>query len=394
MLKNIVFALCGCFLSFGLYAQSSSIVSVLQEIEQNNTELQAMQPYMESKWLELKSENNLPDLSLGGYYLPFGEHSTGDYSEFQISQSFEFPSVYRVRNSLIDQKKVQLNLVYKAKRQEILLKAKKYCLEIIYQSKRKVTEQNRAKQAKMVFDQVQELFDKEQVGILELNKAKVVWMQEQFKLQQIESDIRNLSLLLVNLNGGKVLTFEQVDYFTSYELGSKDIVWQSRLSGDPLLQQYNQQEVIAQEQLKLSKNISLPNFTAGFNSQGVSGERFSGIYGGLSIPLWSNRNKIKSAQANLEFRESYSTSSTMQAYGSFEKQFNDYQILLSKFNDYQSTLVGLNSDQLLLQAYQLGEISFMEYYIELQFYSKAYDVMLEIENQLYQLHADLLKHQL
>jgi hypothetical protein len=136
MLKNIVFALCGCFLSFGLYAQSSSIVSVLQEIEQNNTELQAMQPYMESKWLELKSENNLPDLSLGGYYLPFGEHSTGDYSEFQISQSFEFPSVYRVRNSLIDQKKVQLNLVYKAKRQEILLKAKKYCLEIIYQSKR------------------------------------------------------------------------------------------------------------------------------------------------------------------------------------------------------------------------------------------------------------------
>jgi hypothetical protein len=84
----------------------------------------------------------------------------------------------------------------------------------------------------------------------------------------------------------------------------------------------------------------------------------------------------------------------MEQYASFEKQFNDYQILLAKFNDYQSTLSGLNSDKLLLQAYQLGEISFMEYYIELQFYRQAYDAMLEMENQLYQLQADLQKHKL
>lgn len=394
MLKSIAFTLCGCFLSFGLQAQSASIEGILTEIEQNNRELQAMHSYMEGKRLELKSGNNLPDPQLGVYYLPFGEHPTGDYSEFQISQSFEFPTVYGARSSLIDQQKVQLELGYKAKRQEILFAAQKYCQEMIYLSKRQAIEQLRVEQAKTVFDQAQELFSKEQVGILELNKSKVAWLQEQFKVQQIKSDQRNLLLLLKNLNGGKELAFDQAVYFTVLKLESKESLWQTKLTTDPSLTQLKQQETIAAQQLKLSKNKSLPNLTAGYNSQGVSGERFSGVYGGLSIPLWSNRNKVKAAQSNLEFQASYADSRTMEQYTLFEKQFNDYQILLAKFNDYQTTLGGLNSDELLLQAYQLGEISFMEYYIELQFYRQAYDAMLQMENQLYQLQAALLKHQL
>lgn len=394
MLKNIVFTLCGCFLSVVSKSQSAGIESVLMEIEQNNRELKAVQSFMESRQLELKSGNNLPDPQLGAYYLPFGEHSTGDYSEFQVSQSFEFPTVYGTRSSLINEQKVQLDLDYKSKRQEILLEAQKYCQEIIYLSKRQENERLRLKQAKTVFDQVQELFDKEQVGVLELNKSKVAWLQEQFKVQQIESDKLNLLLLLKNLNGGKELIFDQADYFTILKLEGKESLWQSKLNTDPALNQLKQNEVIASQQLKLSKNSTLPNITAGFNSQGVSGERFSGFYGGLSIPLWSNRNKVKAAQSNLEFQESYTDSRVMDQYASFEKQYNNYQILLAKFNDYQTTLSGLNSDELLLQAYQLGEISFMEYYIELQFYRQAYDAMLEMEKQLYQLQAELLKHQL
>lgn len=394
MLKNIVFALCGCFLSLGLSAQSSSIESVLQDIEQNNRELQAMQTNMESKRLKLKTSNNLPDPQLGVYYLPFGEHNTGDYSEFQISQTLEFPTVYGARSSLIDQQKAQLELDYNARRQKILLKAQTYCQEIIYLNKRKVTEQLRMEQARKVFDQAQELFEKDQIGILELNKSKVAWMQEQFRVQQIESDNRNLLLLLTNLNGGDDLVFEQEDYLKTLELESKESLWQTKLIADPSLQQLKLQENIAAEQLKLSKNKALPNLTAGYNYQGVNGSNYSGIYAGLSIPVWSSRNMVKAAQSNLDYKESYSISRRMLEYTSFEKQFNDYQLLLAKFNDYQTTLSGLNSDELLLQAYQLGEISFMEYYIELQFYRQAYDDMLEMENQLYQLQADLLKHQL
>jgi outer membrane protein TolC len=392
MYKNIVFALCGCLLSFGAIAQSTEINSILKQVEQNNQELKALSEFVESKRLELKSGNNLPDPQLGGYYLPFGEHSTGDYTEFQISQSFEFPTVYGARSSLIDQQSAELELDYQAKRQDILAKAKNHCLNLIYLHKRLDTETLRMEQAKQVFDQVQELFNKEQVGILELNKAKVAWMQEQFKIQQIESDRKSILLQLTYLNGGVEIDFTSKEYVASQTLAPKDSIWHDRQMHDPELMQLKQQETIAQQSLKLAKNKALPNLTAGYNNQGVSGERFSGIYAGVSIPLWSNRNKVKSAQSQLDFQQSFTTARTSQAYANFEKQYNDYEIMLSKFQEYETTLSGLNSDELLLQAYQLGELSFLQYYMELQFYRQAYDAMLDMQYQLYKSQNQLLKH--
>ncbi|WP_162340380.1 TolC family protein [Cyclobacterium salsum] len=394
MYKTIVFALCGCLLAFGGFAQSPSIDSILKQVEQNNQELKALSEYVEGKRLELKSGNNLPDPQLGAYYLPFGEHNTGDYTEFQISQSFEFPTVYSARGSLIDQQSAQLELDYQAKRQDILAEAKNHCLNLIYLNKRLDTESLRVEQARQVFDQVQELYEKEQVGILELNKAKVAWMQEQFRIQQIDSDVRNTLLQLVNLNGGNELSFTQSEYSASLFLAAKDAVWQEKQVQDPVLTQLNQQKAIAQQSLNLAKNKSFPNLTAGYNSQGVAGERFSGIYAGVTIPLWSNRNKVKAAQSQLDFQQSFNSSEKLQAYTSFEKQYNDYEMMLSKFKEYEATLSGLNSDKLLLRAYQLGELSFIEYYMELQFYRQAYDAMLDMQYQLYISQNQLLKHQL
>ena len=394
MYKNIVFALCGCLLSFGGMAQSTSIESILKQVEQNNQELKALSEYAESKRLELKSGNNLPDPQFETFYLPFGEHSTGDYTEFQVSQSFEFPTVYGARGGLIEQQTAQLELQYRAKRQDLLAQAKGYCLNLIHLDKRLDTESLRVEQARQVFDQVQELYEKEQVGILELNKAKVAWMQEQFKIQQIENDKKNIMLLLTNLNGGSAINFSFSEYNTALVLAGKDAIWQEKQVQDAELMKLKQQEAIAQQSLKLAKNKSLPNLTTGYNSQGVAGERFSGIYASVTSPLWSNRNKVKAAQSQLDYQQSFTSARTRQAYATFEKQYNDYEIMLSKFQEYEATLSGLNSDELLLQTYQLGDLSFLEYYMELQFYRQAYDAMLDMQYRLYISQNQLLKHQL
>ena len=217
----------------------------------------------------------------------------------RVSQTFEFPTVYSARGSLIEQQTAQLELQYRAKRQDILAEAKGYCLNLIYLNKRLDTESLQFEQARQVFDQVQELYEKEQVGILELNKAKVAWVQVQFKIQQIESDKKNTALLLTNLNGGSEINFSFDEYSATLVLAGKAAIWQEKQVQDPGLVKLKQQEAIAQQSLKLAKNKSLPNLTAGYNSQGVAGERFSGIYAGVTLPLWNNRNKVKAAQSQL-----------------------------------------------------------------------------------------------
>jgi hypothetical protein len=97
MNKQIVFAICGCLFFVTDFSQTENVGELLNDIEQNNTELKGYQSFIESQLLENKSTNNLPDPQLSGFYLPFGDNTTGDYTEYQISQSFEFPSVYGAR---------------------------------------------------------------------------------------------------------------------------------------------------------------------------------------------------------------------------------------------------------------------------------------------------------
>ncbi|TXE13519.1 TolC family protein [Algoriphagus aquimarinus] len=394
MLKNNVLAFCVCLFSFVAVAQSPSTMDALQQIEQNNATLKAFSSLLESKKLTQKALNNLPDPQAGAYYLPFGNHTSGDYTEFQVTQSFEFPTVYSTRGTLIDMQEAQNAMEYQLKRQEVLLPALKLLNELIFLDKKEDVEQIRVLQSKKIFDQTNELFELEQVGILELNKAKIAWIQEQFKLDILGSDRKKIMIELKNMNGGMELDFAPNDYVGSLIVDDPESLWQEKMQVDPELRILGEQENVAQQQIKLSKNKTLPNLTAGYNYQGVSGSTYSGIYGGISIPLWSSRNTVKAAEANYDYQKSFTQVKTDVLHTKFLGKYEVYQVLLKKYQEYQSTLQSLGSEELLLQAFELGELSFMQYYIELQFYQKALDSMLEMENQLVQSKAELLKHQL
>ena len=200
MNKYIVSAICGCLFFVNGFSQDKNIGELLNVIEQNNTELKGYQSFIESQQLENKSANNLPDPQLLGYYLPFGDNATGNYTEYQISQSFEFPTVYAARSKWNNLKAEQLQALFTKKRQEVLLKAKQGLISLYILQKQKTIETNRKQQSKQVYEQMQELFNKEQVGILDLNKAKVAWIQEQFVVEQLEAEIQNQITVLQTLN--------------------------------------------------------------------------------------------------------------------------------------------------------------------------------------------------
>jgi len=394
MNKQIVFAICGCLFFINGYSQTKSVEELLNEIAQNNTELKAYQSFIESRQLEHKSENNLPDPQLSGYYLPFGDNTTDAYTEYQILQSFEFPTVYGERRKWNALKSQQLNTAFVKRSQEILLQATTNIIEVLFLIKKKEIEINRNAESEQVYKQIQELYTKEQVGILDLNKAKIAWIQKQFVVEQIESDIQIVLSKLSNLNGGNPIARPSSEMVMSIEMGSVDQLWQEKLIIDPLLQELKANESLSFQNIKLEKNKVLPNLAFGYNYQGIQGSNYAGFYGGISIPLWRSKNKVKAAQANYEYQQSNTKVVTTALYLQFQETFKRYQRLLKKFKAYQLTLSELKSEALLFKAYTLGELSFMDYYIELQFYQKASDEMLQMEKEL-QLHkAQLLKHKL
>jgi len=394
MNKYIVSAICGCLFFVNGFSQDKNLVELLNEIEQNNTELKGYQSFIESQQLENRSNNNLPDPQLSGYYLPFGDNASGDYTEYEISQSFEFPTVYAARSKWNTSKSQQLESAYAKKRQEVLLEAKKLLIQLTSLEKQKAIQAQRRTQSKQVFDQIKELFEKDQVGVLDLNKAKIVWVQEQFVLEQTKSEIQILLSKLKTLNGGNEISGISAGIILPIEVKAIESLWQEKLDNDPLLGELKANETASLQKVKLEKNKVLPNLALGYNYQGINGSHYSGFYGGISIPLWSSKNKVKAAEANYEYQQSNTEVFTSLLYAQFQETYNQYELMLEKYKEYQSTMDNLNSEQLLFKAYMLGEYSFMDYYVELQFYRTAKDKMLQMEKELQLLQGQLLKHQL
>jgi len=379
--------------ALSIYAQSEGISSVLQEIESNNTELIALKSRIESDQATLESGNNLRDPQLGTYYLPFGNNDA-NYFEIEVSQTFDFPSVYSARGDVITARQQELSHSYRLRRQEILLEAKKLCLDLIHLNKLGEVINLRVQQAQIVYEQVETLFDREQVGILEMNKAKVVWLQEQFKEKQIVIRKRNVRLLLDQLNGGNPVDLDQREFSSTLALPTFDTLLDATLSLDPEIQILNFRQEVAFMEYRLSKKQKLPDLTAGFNYQGVRETNHAGIYAGITIPLWSNRHKEEAAmkrhiftQVNQEYYISRVEAETL-------RRVEEYSALLENFAEYRQTLSGLNSDELLFRSYELGEITYTMYYNEQTFFREAFDRMLEMELTLHKQKAELLKYQL
>lgn len=394
MTKYAISAYCALILSLGAKAQQPTVDGVLQSIEANNPALKAYDAYLQKQALANKAENNVDNPQASAFYLPFGEHTGPDYTEFQISQTVEFPSVYAARHKLNLERNERLKIEFSKLRQEVLLKAQTLLYELVYLQQQKQLAERRMAQGDTILQQTQTLFDKGQIGILELNKAKVAWLQSQFAVEEIETERQAIHQELQSMNGGNVLSFADESYPTSLQLPPADSLWQQRLYSDAELLVLQQEQAVAEQNIKLEKNKVLPDLSAGYNYQGVPGSNYSGIYAGLSIPLWGSRAKVKTAKAELQYQEQQAQAISFEIENQFRTDYQRYELLLKKFSEYQQSLDGLNSEALLQKSYELGEIAFLDYFREVQFYRTAIDKMLSIEKEMHQLRAKLFKFEL
>lgn len=396
MNKKIILAILVGLYSLGSNAQTDelSVSVLLTEIEKNNIDLKTYTNLIESKRLAFESLNNLPDPQAGFYYMPFGNHNTEKYTELQVTQTVEFPTVYRIRGKIIDKESEKLKLDYGLKRQEILFKAKGYLISLIYLSNKKQIITGRLEQAQKLSSQIKILYEKEKIGILDFNKSKIALIQEQLKINQVENEIKENLLFLKTLNGGLAIINIPKSFTDSFNVPTLDSIISDKELNDPAFLLLKKNEEIAQSQIKLNKSQGLPNVTAGFNYQGVAGSNYVGVFTGVSIPIWSNRHKVNEAKVNYTYQQSSTLMVTNTQQTIIAKQLSEFNNLLNSYHEYSTALSGINDQTLLLKAYELGKLSFIEYYAELQFYQKAEDTQIEIEYQLHQLRNEIFKYQL
>jgi outer membrane protein TolC len=387
-MKTLFIKLLLVILPFGVVAQNN-MDSVLSEIEKNNTTLKAYKELTKAQKLETHTGIYLENPEVGYGYLLGSPSAVGKKHNFSVSQSFNFPSAYRFKKQIAEANNEQFQLDYNLKRFDILTKAKMICNELIYLNAINRELQLRLKHATQISESYTAKLKNGDTNIIEKNKAALNLLSAKKEIEINEMERSALHIQLVTLNGGNQLNFNMSAY-SLVKLPQNFNDWFSNIESKiPNLQQSKNQVLINEKEIQLNKALALPKFSTGYMSEKVTKESFKGIKLGVTIPLWENKNTVKLARAKKITSEKVASDSRIQFYNRLKMEFERAKKLQQILMDYHEVLPSINNTVLLKKALDAGELSLIEYMLELSLYYETINKILETEKDLNQAVAAL-----
>ena len=387
-MKAIIISILALFGSISLYAQNNTN-SVLTSIEENNTTLKALRETAESQKLENRTGIYLSNPEIGFNYLWGNPVDMGNRTDFSVTQTFDIPTITGMKSKVANGKNDLVEWQYKADRMNIMLEAKQYCIELIYYNALGKELNLRLEHAQTIAESYKKRLATGDANKLEYNKIQLNLSSVQGEMSRIEVERNTLLSQLKRLNGGKDVIFDE-SQFAQIQLPLNFDDWFINAEQkNPVLAYIKQEIEVSKRQVSVSKAMGLPTFSAGYMSEKVVGQRFQGVSVGVSIPLWENKNRVKQAKAAVRAAESREADSKQQFYSNLQIQFNRAIGLQNTAQAYRKSLLTANSTDLLKKALDAGEISLLDYMVEIGLYYETVNQALQAEMDYQKAFAEL-----
>ena len=373
----------------------NSIDAVLRSIEANNKELQANNQLTVSKKLEAKLDNNLPDPSVSYVHQYGNREGMGIQGELVVSQSFDFPSVYVQKNKLAKSKAASFDRQGAEFRQQILLQAKEICLDLVLLNQQRALLDQRRQNAEQLAELYAMRLETGDANILETHKIDLELLNAKTEARMNESARIAKLQELATLNGGIAIDFTDTTYMSDGDILSFEELCAEAVTSNPQLLTLKSEQVAARRQLSVNKSKSLPSFELGYRmNTATGGERFNGVLVGISIPLFSNRNNVKQAKAQALYTDLQLESTTTTVESELHQLYNQSVALKTSMDEYNTVLKSQNSLALLNKAIQTGQISMIEYFVDVTTFYQSMQNYMQLQNEYQKVMAQLYKYKL
>ena len=356
MIKRFLFLYIFCVLPLTLFAQVS-VDEILCLVEQNNTTLKAASDKTETAKQEVMMETSLEDPEIGFDYLWGKPGMIGKRKDINVNQTFDLATVFGYRKRLAKSQKELLELELQQKQLETRLEAMDLLVQITYYNQALAIYDERLQQEKQLADSYEKRLAAGDANKLEANRARLSLADVEADAAKFHTERDILLLQLQTLCGGDDVSYNGTDYL------ALNIAPEVSLKA---LQeaQNNQQQLVAEHELKTTKAQSMPSLSAGYMAELTDDEKWNGVTIGLSIPLWNNRHNLKRARLQVESARSEAVDAAYQ----LEQAAAAQRLRTERYHDIaqkmQQKLANASSTALLRKALDEGEISLVEYTIE------------------------------
>jgi len=391
MIKKIIILLFLVSLYNGATAQSLS--DFLKQVSENNPEIQAYRKLLEARKLEARTGLTPSDPYISAGFMPGNTDAIGTKKTWSVTQSFAFPTKYLL------QKKINKNTIILAEQEFnhgkllTLLDAELSVYDLIYNTKAL----NLLKSRKAEYDRLQsgweKMLDNGEATILDYNKIRMELSAVNLEITRREANIEMVNEKLKFMSGADAHFTGIDEYPTLPEPDPEKLISEKSVAHPAFLIPEIEYQISSQE-VKLSKTGSLPEFQLGFASEIIPGETYTGPVGGITIPLWANSNRIKTAAAKADYSSAFRDAVLLKLRSQIRNEFANMKAVQRSISEIRNILQTGEGNRYPDIALSNGEITVTTYFLYLDAIYQTEDRLLEMENEYQKSLATLLDHEL
>lgn len=354
--------------------------SWMAQIAQNNTTLKALHRQMQASVLANGSNLCLSDPEAEVAYLVGTPKGVPNRTNVSLTQSLDWDVLLGRRRALAKANNQVAYNDYRRAVQQVLTEADEQFTSLVYYNKLCGELSQRQTLAEEIERLYQQKFERGDINQLEVNKVRLNasvcradWARANNERQQILANLQRL-------NGGHAVAFTDTIYPLAGKALPPLVDFQSALAGSLAVQTAQAAVAQSEAEIKVAKAEGLPALTVGFQGEYIKQNNYSGLSLGFSVPLWGNsRKKIRKAEAELAANRLTVDDVIYQERAQVAKLYASAQQLQQAANALQKDMQLMNNDQLLRRSLELGQISLLDYLLELSFYYTARTSQLEAE---------------
>ena len=307
-----------------------------------------------------------------------------------MTQSFDFETLSGLKSKVADNKNQLVEWQYKVDRMNILLEAKQYALDVIYYNALLKELAVRKQHAEEIVAVQKKRLESGEGNRLEYNNVMLNLLSLKGEITKMTTERDAAMSQLFRLNGGEEVVLDDVEYENIVMPANYQAWYAEAELKNPVLSYVKQEIEVSKKQLSLNKSMGLPSFSAGYSGEFVGDERTQGITIGVSIPIFSNKNRVRQAKTAVMAAETKHEDAKQHYFSNLMIMYQRTLGLKEAAETYRFSLTDANNSTLLKTALDEGEISVLDYLVEIGLYYDAVNQALDAERSYQKAYAELM----
>ncbi|MCM1075782.1 MAG: TolC family protein [Bacteroides sp.] len=389
MIKKI----CTILLSiFPAVAVASDFDDVLNTVMANNLSMKYSMADNAATIEGMKAENALetPELS---YENLWGSKEAGDKRNFAITQSFDWPGVYAARREAIKKSETAMQYLRESEIIEVRKEIRVALIDIINVRQRISTTTKICSGLEKMVAYFKDAVSKGLETKLDYNKAVIEHINAVRELKSLKGEESALLSSLRALNGGQPveeLVGKLGDHYPRADLKSLRPDRESLRLKDPAIAAAQADVEVQKSLVKVERRSLLPGFSVGYVHEWENGETFNGFSISVNLPFLTQRRKVKAAEKTLELKSLDQEMSLIKLESELSGEYETALVYKELLEEYRGVMDDDSNFELLKKAFDAGQINFLTYMQEMNYFLNARRDFLDIH---YRYHLALARLQ-